>query len=142
MSFGGGFDAANQSATGTNAEINMVPLIDVMLVLLVIFLITAPLITHSINVQLPQVNAQSIESERLSVDVAITAAGEIFFGDEQVTVEGLPDFLAQLDNADGALEVRIRADEAVHYGRVAETMSALKDAGLSKIGFITQAQGD
>lgn len=142
MSFGGSFDSMSGGSTGTNAEINMVPLIDVMLVLLVIFLITAPLITHSINVQLPQVNAQSIEAERPSVDVAITADGEIYFGDELVAAEELPSYLAQLADQADALEVRIRADEAVHYGLVAETMSALKDAGLNKIGFITQAQGE
>lgn len=142
MSFGGGFDSISSNSSGTNAEINMVPLIDVMLVLLVIFLITAPLITHSINVQLPQVNAQSIETERPSLDVAITGEGEIYFGDELVEQSALPQFLTRFAGEAEQMEVRIRADEAVHYGLVAETMSALKDAGLNKIGFITQAQGD
>lgn len=141
MSFGS-FDAQSSSHQSTSAEINMVPLIDVMLVLLVIFLITAPLITHSINVQLPQANAQAVDTQQESIEVTITADGEVFFADTLVEMETLADFLNQYRSQANELEVRIRADEAVNYGLVAETMSALKEAGLNKIGFVTQAKAE
>src|SRR5690625_2559204 len=92
MSFGS-FDAHSGSNQSASAEINMVPLIDVMLVLLVIFLIAAPLITHSINVQLPQVNAQAIDTQQESLDVTITAEGEVFFADTLVEMSALSEFL-------------------------------------------------
>ncbi len=141
MSFGS-FDAHSGSNQSASAEINMVPLIDVMLVLLVIFLIAAPLITHSINVQLPQVNAQAIDTQQESLDVTITAEGEVFFADTLVEMSALPEFLERYQSQAQEMEVRIRADEAVNYGLVAETMSALKEAGLNKIGFVTQAKAD
>lgn len=141
MSFGS-FDAQSGSNQHASAGINMVPLIDVMLVLLVIFLITAPLITHSINVQLPQVNAQAMDTQQESLDVTITADGEVYFSDELVAMDVLPEFLHRYQGQASELEVRIRADEAVNYGLVAETMSALKEAGLNKIGFVTQAKAD
>jgi|SRR5690625_2419269 len=139
MSFGS-FDSSTPNTKGANAEINMVPLIDVMLVLLVIFLITAPLITHSINVQLPRVDAQGIDTEQQPVDVAITAEGVIYIDDQPVEIDTLPNFLSSLENVTSHSQVRIRADEAVNYGLVAKTMGVLKDAGLNKIGFITQAE--
>jgi len=141
MSFGS-FQGQSAQSTGANAEINMVPLIDVMLVLLVIFLITAPLITHSINVQLPQVNAQAIDTQQEALDVTITAEGEVYFASEAVDMDNLSQFLAPYAQEGEQPEVRIRADEAVHYGIVAQIMSELKEAGLNKIGFVTQVKAE
>lgn len=141
MSFGS-FDMHSNSSQQASAEINMVPLIDVMLVLLVIFLITAPLITHSINVQLPQANAQAIEVQQEALDITITADGVLYLAEEQIEWDALPKFLQQFQAQAADLEVRIRADEAVNYGLVAATMGALKEAGLNKIGFVTQAKAD
>lgn len=140
MSFGR-FDSEGLGNSQANAEINMVPLIDVMLVLLVIFLITAPLLTHSINVQLPRANAQAIDAQQAALEVAITAAGEVYVDETLVQLEDLPAYLRAVASADKSQEVRIRADEAVPYGLVAETMSIVKDTGLHKIGFVTQAKG-
>src|SRR5690625_1440869 len=141
MSFGS-CDAHSGSNQSASAELNMQPPIDVMLVLLIIFLVAAPLITHSINVQLPQVNAQAIDTQQESLDVTITAEGEVFFADTLVEMSALSEFLERYQSQAQEMEVRIRADEAVNYDLVAETMSALKEAGLNKIGFVTQAKAD
>lgn len=140
MSFGR-FGSEGSSGNQANAEINMVPLIDVMLVLLVIFLITAPLLTHSINVQLPRSNAQAIDAQQAALEVAITAEGDIYIADKLLTIEALPAHLLAVTAEGENPEVRLRADEAVPYGLVAETMSILKEAGLNKIGFVTRAKG-
>jgi len=139
MSFGR-FDGEGLGSTQANAEINMVPLIDVMLVLLVIFLITAPLLTHSINVQLPRANAQAIDAQQAAIDVAITAEGDVYVDETLVEITDLSGYLAGMSAEQTEREVRIRADEAVPYGVLAETMSILKDSGLHKIGFVTQAK--
>src|SRR5690625_7273551 len=141
MSFGSS-DAHSGSNQSASAEINMVPLIDVMLLLLVIFLIESPLITHSINVQLPQVNAQAIDTQQESLDVTITAEGEVFFADTLGEMSALSEFLERYQSQAQEMEVRLRADEAVNCGLVAESMSAAKGAGSKQHGFVTQAKAD
>lgn len=136
MSFGS-FDRGG-SQSHTNAEINMVPLIDVMLVLLVIFLITAPLLTHSISVQLPQASAQAVEKEQVSLDLAITPEGELYLDNNLVLLEDLTETLKVYATEQPQPEIRIRADQETRYELLAQVMSRAKASGLTRLGFVTR----
>lgn len=137
MSFGS-FDRGSSQSTNTNAEINMVPLIDVMLVLLVIFLITAPLLTHSISVQLPQASAQPVEKESVTLDLAITAEGLLYLDNEPVELENLTAILQPMALEEPQPEIRIRADQETRYEILAQVMSRAKASGLTRLGFVTK----
>lgn len=136
MSFGS-FDR-NSSHNATNAEINMVPLIDVMLVLLVIFLITAPLLTHSISVQLPQASAQAVENEKKYLDLAITLDGALYLDNNEVQLEDLTAALQPYSLENPQPEIRIRADHDTRYELLAQVMSKAKASGLARLGFVTR----
>ena len=118
-------------------EINMTPLIDVMLVLLVIFMITAPLMTGNLKLDLPKAGAPATGEPPAFVAVALTAAGEIYVGEEKVAPASV---LARLQDAarkGPETEVQLRADQAVPYGQVAALISQLQQAGLTRIAFVT-----
>ncbi|MBC7938761.1 MAG: biopolymer transporter ExbD [Chitinophagaceae bacterium] len=120
------------------SEINMTPLIDVMLVLLVIFMITAPLMSHSLKLDLPKSDAAASSDAPAFISVALNAAGELFIGDQPATSELLAERAREAARRDPATEVQLRADTAVPYGRVAELIGVLQQAGLSRIGFVTE----
>lgn len=136
MSFGS-FER-NRGASSTLSEINMVPLIDVMLVLLVIFIITAPLLSHSIKINLPQASTQPIEQDPVVVYVAIDAQGNMFWNESAVAPESLFDRFAAQASQDPQPELRIRADLNTRYETLANIMSNAKNAGIRRIGFITK----
>jgi biopolymer transport protein TolR len=121
------------------SEINMTPLIDVMLVLLVIFMITAPLMTTSLKLDLPKAEGAKPSDAPLFVAVAIDAQGRLFVGDEAVTAEQLLQRARDAAARDTQTEVQLRADTSVPYGRVAEVIGLVQQAGLSRIGFVTDA---
>jgi biopolymer transport protein TolR len=121
------------------SDINMTPLIDVMLVLLVIFMITAPLMTSSLKLDLPKTEAGQPNDVPQFVAVALDPQGRYYFGDEVVEVAA---FTARIDAAarkNPQTEVQLRADQAVPYGRVAELIGIVQKAGLSRIAFVTEA---
>ena len=120
------------------AEINMVPLIDVMLVLLIIFMVTAPLLTHAVKVQLPQVSSVKNEVKPDTVTVSIQADGALHWNKEAIGDGELEARMLAAAAVEPAPELHIRADEAVAYKRVAWVMSSGAKAGLSKIGFVSQ----
>ena len=136
MAFGS-FDSKG-SGSHTMSEINMVPLIDVMLVLLVIFIITAPLLAHSIRINLPQTSAEQIQEEPKTVDVAIDAAGQVFWDEQPIALDDLPARFASVATGTPQPEIRIRADLNTRYEVLAKVMSGARRAGLGRIGFITQ----
>ncbi len=117
----------------------MTPLVDVMLVLLVIFIITAPLMASSIKLDLPQTDAGQPNDTPKFVTVSVDASGNAFFNDQPVTPQELADKLAQAAADSKDTEVQLRADQTVPYGRVAELMGIANKAGLSRIGFVTEA---
>ena len=121
------------------SDINMTPLIDVMLVLLVIFMITAPLMTTSLKLDLPKTEGARPSDAALFIAVAINEQGQLFVGDEAVTAEQLLQRARQAAQRDPLTEVQLRADSRVPYGRVAELIGLVQDAGLSRVGFITEA---
>lgn len=119
------------------AEINMIPLIDVMLVLLVIFIVTAPLLTHAVKVDLPKASSTPNLTKPDNIQVAIKSSGEIFWNGQVITQEELELHLQEAAKLDPQPELHLRADQATPYGEVAEVMSASARYGLTKLGFIT-----
>ena len=119
------------------SEINMTPLIDVMLVLLVIFIITAPLLTSSLKLDLPKAEGAAGSEAPAFVALAIDAQGQLFLADQPAQKAQIVQRVREAAQRDPATEVQLRADEKVPYGRVAELIGLLQDAGLSHIGFIT-----
>ena len=119
----------------------MTPLIDVMLVLLVIFMITAPLMTTSLKLDLPKTEGAQPSDAPAFVALAIGTDGQFYFGDEKVDAIGLQQRVRTAAARDRTTEVQLRADKSVPYGRVAELIGLVQDAGLSRIGFVTEASG-
>jgi len=120
------------------SEINVTPLVDVMLVLVVIFIITAPLLASSIRLDLPNTEAATPGDAPKFVTVALDKAGQAFFNDRPVSQPELAQRLADTGKANPQTEVQLRADEAVPYGRVVEVMGAAQKAGLNRIGFVAE----
>ncbi|MCA6216557.1 biopolymer transporter ExbD [Ideonella sp. B7] len=120
------------------AEINMVPLIDVMLVLLVIFIVTAPLLTHSVPLTLPQATARPTPPAAAKIDLSIDADGQRYWNGQKVDRSELQARLQAEGQRQPQPEIHLRADEAAAYRTVAETLADASRAGLSKIGFVSQ----
>ena len=137
MAFGNQ-DLSDTGSDDVMNEINMTPMVDIMLVLLIIFIITIPVMKHSVNIDLPRATneAQQIKPEtiRLSVD----AQGTYFINEAQITDAALAPQLKTAAAQNPQPELHIRGDKAVRYERVAEAMAAAQQAGLRKIGFITE----
>ena len=120
------------------SEINVTPLVDVMLVLLVIFLITAPLMGSALRLDLPATDAVSSPAPINSLSLSLDPQGLIFIDDKPVALEALPGVLAMQASVDPSIEVQLRADQTVPYGRVAEMMGLLQKAGLTKVALAVQ----
>jgi biopolymer transport protein ExbD len=118
------------------AEINMIPLIDVMLVLLVIFMITAPLLTHAVKLDLPRASS-SHQPPAEKVDISIDAAGQRFWNAQPIDADALAARLATLGREQPQTEIHLHADKNARYEPLAQIMSQAAQAGLSKIGFVT-----
>jgi biopolymer transport protein ExbD len=129
---------ADDDDDGLMDEINMTPLVDVMLVLLIIFLVTIPAIQHAVKIDLPHASSQREDVKPAHVDVAIEADGTILWDDKPVSDDALRANLAQAAQAAPQPELRLRADRKVPYERVADVMSAAQAGGLAKIGFVTE----
>ncbi len=120
------------------SDINMTPLIDVMLVLLVIFMIAAPLMSSSLKLDLPASDAAQPSEAPRFVALALDASGQLYVDDERVTPELLAARLAEAARRDPQTEVQLRADRRVPYGRVAELIGLVQKAGLGRIGFVAE----
>jgi biopolymer transport protein ExbD/biopolymer transport protein TolR len=121
------------------SDINMTPLIDVMLVLLVIFMITAPLMTSSLKLDLPRAEGAKPTDAQQFVTLAIDPQGRYFWGDEQVSLDTLRLRVREAAVRNPATEVQLRADKTVTYGRVAELIGVVQEGGLSRVGFVTES---
>ena len=122
------------------AEINMVPLIDVMLVLLVIFIVTAPLLTHAVKLELPRVSSSPNQLKPEKIDFGIDAAGQRFWNGEPVTRAAAAERFAAAGKASMQPEIHLRADQSVAYRAVAETLADATRAGLTRIGFVSEPE--
>ena len=121
------------------SDINMTPLIDVMLVLLVIFMITAPLMTSSLKLDLPKTDAATPSNAPKFIALAIDADGKLYFGEEALAGEALAERVTAAAKGNPQLEVQLRADKRVPYGQVAELIALVQKAGLGRIGFVTES---
>lgn len=135
MSFG---RLERPDASRPMSDINMTPLIDVMLVLLVIFMITAPLMTASLRLDLPKSEAATPSDAPAFIAVAITPDGGLHLGDDELDAKAFQQRIAELGRANAQLEVQLRADRTVPYGRVAELICWVQAAGLNRIAFVAQ----
>ncbi|MBC7780635.1 MAG: biopolymer transporter ExbD [Proteobacteria bacterium] len=119
-------------------EINMTPLVDVMLVLLIVFIITVPVMQHAVNIDLPRANNQPVEAKPETVRLSVDASGAYYWNESAIADT---DLLAMLKGAAARAPqptLHIRGDKEVRYERVAQAMSAAQQAGLRKIGFVTE----
>jgi biopolymer transport protein ExbD len=139
MAFGG-FSKAGDSAP--MAEINMIPLIDVMLVLLVIFIITAPLLTHAVKIELPKASSTPNLTQPDNIQLGIKASGETYWNGEAVDKATLAARMTAAARLEPQPEVHLRADRTTEYQKVAEVMAAAAKAGLVKLGFVTEPVRD
>lgn len=119
------------------AEINTTPLVDVMLVLLVIFIITAPLLTHAVKIELPQASSQLLPEKPDVITLAIDDGGKIYWNDALLAPDELKTKLQQISEKTPQPELQIRADRATRYQILAEVMAEAQNAGVTKLGFIS-----
>lgn len=126
---------------GIVADINVTPLVDVMLVLLIIFMVTAPMMTQGVDVDLPQTTSKSLKQDDKPIVITIDPQGEIFFNQIKGDRKILQQQLAELANSQGTeLPIFLRADKQVPYGVVVQVMADIKDAGFLKLGMVTQPE--
>jgi biopolymer transport protein ExbD len=121
-------------------EINMTPLVDVMLVLLIIFIITVPVMKHAVNIELPRASNEQQVSKPETLRLSVDAAGSYFLNDSKISDDELAPRLKAAAALNPQPDLHIRGDKAVRYERVAQAMAAAQQAGLRKIGFITEPQ--
>ncbi|WP_019834516.1 protein TolR [Sphingomonas sp. PR090111-T3T-6A] len=123
------------------AEINVTPLVDVMLVLLIIFMITAPLLMTGVPIHLPDSRAKALEQPKKPIQISIDAQGQVFVDDDQVSDGALPDRLAQIAGQGPVggepQQIFLRADRGIDYGRVMAVMGELNRAGLNKVALVS-----
>jgi biopolymer transport protein ExbD len=131
-----------RSAPSPMGDINMTPLIDVMLVLLVIFIIAAPLMASSLRLELPKAEGGRPGDAPVSLALAVDAQGQLYVGEERVEPAQLTERARAAAQRNPATEVVLRADSRVPYGRVAELIGLVQAAGLSRIGFVTEAPAE
>jgi len=129
---------SSNSSGGPMADINVTPLVDVMLVLLIIFMITAPLMTHKVVVKLPEATlASKPEMKVPPVTLAIKATGEKFWNDEPVNASKLDQYMAIIIQKDPQPQVNVRADANTKYGIINDAVQTLRKAGVRKVGFVS-----
>ena len=121
-------------------DINVVPMIDVMMFLLVVFIITMPLIENGIPVNLPKGKANDL-SDRNNRAITVNLQGQVFLDEQPVTMEALAREMNLLGRADPDMAVLVRADEKIQYGRVVEIMKILHDANITRMGLVTSPEG-
>jgi biopolymer transport protein ExbD len=138
MAFGG---LEKKQTAAPMADINMTPLIDVMLVLLVIFIITAPLFTHAIRLDLPKVASAPARQTPTTISLSIDAAGKIYWNGEPISLDAMRAKFIEAGKRADAPEIHLRAARATRYEVIAQVMGAAQQAGLERIGFVTEPPG-
>lgn len=124
------------------AEINVVPLVDVMLVLLVVFIVTAPLLTHAVKLELPQARSRANVTKTEHIEIAVQQDGAIYWNGERLTREEAERKAVALAASAPDSEIHLKGDEALPYGEMARLLSTLARQGLTHIGFVTDPRTD
>lgn len=135
MSHGGGSDDRFMS------DINVTPFVDVMLVLLIIFMVTAPMMMQGVDVELPEATSEPLAAQEEALIVSINKDGKVFVSDYEVAVDSLGDKLLKILEGRESREVYMNADKTVPYGRVVQVMSEMKAAGIETLGMVTVPEG-
>ena len=125
----------------TVAEINVTPMVDVMLVLLVIFMVTAPLMTSGVQVDLPKTDAQAIKGDDQPISISLDGAGKLWIQETEIAKEDLVAKLQAIMGQKSDTRIFIRADKGIEYGRVMEIMGMLGGAGFEKVALVTEMRG-
>mgnify|MGYP001240806473 CR=1 FL=1 len=120
------------------SEINVTPFVDVMLVLLIVFMVTAPLLTVGIPVDLPKVKASALTDQKDPLEITVKLGGEIYLGESKVEVENLIARLNAITELNKEARIYVRGDRVVAYGRIMEIMSLVNSAGYIKVALVTQ----
>ncbi|MEX0695573.1 MAG: protein TolR [Rhodospirillales bacterium] len=136
---GGGSGRFSRQSRKPMSEINVTPFVDVMLVLLIIFMVTAPLLTVGVEINLPETNAGAISGKDEPLAISISDSGEIFLQDTSVPLETLVPRLAAITGENRDLRIFVRGDSAINYGRVMEVMGTINKAGYRKVALITRS---
>lgn len=132
---------SSNSGGGVMADINVTPLVDVMLVLLIIFMITAPLMTHKVVVKLPQATLKDkVEFKTPPVTLTVKATGELFWNDEPMTPSNLDQKLSQVIGKTPQPQVNVRADATTKYGIINDAVQMVRRAGVRKVGFVSSPE--
>lgn len=126
---------------GVNAEINVTPLVDVMLVLLIIFMISAPLLTVGVPIDLPQSQAKSLDQEREPLTLSVNEKGQVFLQNTEIKIEELIDKLKAVAKQGAEERIYVRGDKKVDYGTVMKVMGRLQAAGYRKVALVTEVEG-
>jgi len=137
---GNNFGSDNQN--NLMSEINTTPLVDVMLVLLVIFIITAPLLTHAVKIDLPQASSQPIEQKPEIISISVDGTGQMYWNDTLLVEGELSARLQQAAKAKPQPELHIRADRETRYQILAEIMADAQSAGIQKLGFVSTPEAN
>lgn len=136
MAMGGGNGQGNPVS-----EINVTPLVDVMLVLLIIFMVTAPLIEQGVKVELPKTKAPSIDSNQAKLVLALTKERKVFLGETEIPYAELKEKLSANERVKKEKEVYLHADRSLPYGYVVDIMAILKESGVENLGMVTDPNG-
>lgn len=122
------------------AEMNVIPLVDVMLVLLVVFIVAAPVITHSVTLDLPKASSERQDEDPESVTLSLDGEGKLYLDDKPLSESRLESVLTQARRDNDDLVVYLRADESVPYRKVARAMATVKTAGIERLGFVSEPE--
>ena len=120
------------------SDINVTPFVDVMLVLLIIFMVTAPMMSQGVSVSLPEATSKPLPSETDQLIITINKDNQIFINDYQVTLDFLQEKLSKIIESRQNRDVYLRADKNISYGMVVKVMSEIKEAGVEKLGMVTE----
>jgi biopolymer transport protein TolR len=130
-----------QNNRGTMAEINVTPLVDVMLVLLVIFMVTAPMMQQGVQVNLPKADTKAMTQTEETVVVTVDKSGKIFINKDEVPANELKSYLTSMFASRNKKEAYLKADAGVPYGEVVKAMATMKGVGIEKLGMVTEPAG-
>ena len=134
--------AFDEQSGGSISNINVTPLVDVMLVLLVIFMVTAPILQQGVSINLPKVKASALTGEEQQLVVAVNRAGQVYLNDTAITVPELGPKLQAILKVRPDRQVFLRADQNVRYGDVMRVISTIKGAGVERLGMVTEPPPD